>query len=264
MDTKDLKRLADPFPASDIEWKPITISKKTSKGLAAAYVTNRAVMQRLDEICEPANWRNEFAPGPDGGVLCGISINVTPQADTPTWVTKYDAAENSDIEPVKGGISNSMRRAAVQWGIGRYLYDLPAQWLPVDQRGRFKKTPSLPAEFLPEDADEATSRRNSRPPAASRRSRAKASDARQHGEKDAEAEAPQMPADRPPAERTDDWYDSKLEQIRERLLGAEDQNVDELASSVEAYVEDWPQVYQQRATVLIKTRRQLAELSRAA
>ena len=53
------------------------------------------------------------------------------------------------MEAIKGGLSNAMRRAAVQWGIGRYLYDLPQQWVPVDDYKQFKVTPRVPDRFLP-------------------------------------------------------------------------------------------------------------------
>lgn len=43
-----------------------------------------------------------------------------------------DGAENTDIEPVKGGLSDAYKRAAVKWGIGRYLYDMEAAWVDVD------------------------------------------------------------------------------------------------------------------------------------
>lgn len=145
----DLTKLADFFSPQDLEWKPITISKRTSKGLAAAYVTNRAVMNRLDSVVGPAFWRNEYRPGPAGGVVCGLSINVAFDAKNPQWVTKWDGADNSDIEATKGGLSNAMRRAAVQWGVGRYLYDFPQQWVPVDDYKQFKHTPRIPDEFLP-------------------------------------------------------------------------------------------------------------------
>lgn len=143
-ETINLNRLKEFFEAEDIEWKPIAIAKASGKGLAAAYVTNRAIMDRLDEVCGQENWKNEYQAGPDGGVICGISIRVGNE-----WITKWDGAENTDIEPVKGGLSSSMRRAAVQWGIGRYLYRLPSQWVPVDERGRFKHEPVMPAQFLP-------------------------------------------------------------------------------------------------------------------
>lgn len=149
MQSIDLGRLAAFFAAEDIEWKPIAVSKKTGKALAAAYVTNRAIMDRLDEVVGPENWRNTFKPGPDGGVLCGISIRVTREDGTSSWITKWDGAENTDIEPIKGGLSSAMRRAAVQWGIGRYLYDLPSQWVPVDEGGRFRSAPTVPARYLP-------------------------------------------------------------------------------------------------------------------
>ena len=149
MKAHDLARLADYFAPEELEWKPITISKKTNKGLAAAYVTNRAIMARLDEVCGPENWKNDFRPGPNGGVVCGLSIRIVREDGSSEWVTKWDGADNSDIEAVKGGLSNAMRRAAVQWGIGRYLYELPSTWVPVDDYGRFVQEPEIPARFRP-------------------------------------------------------------------------------------------------------------------
>lgn len=155
----DLKRLADFFAPEDIEWKPIAVSKKTSKALAAAYVTNRAIMDRLDAVCGPENWRNEYREGPQGGVLCGISIRIGDE-----WVTKWDGAENTDIEAVKGGLSSAMRRAGVQWGIGRYLYNFPQQWVPVDQYGKFAQEPRIPPAYLPAGTKEAPPKANGAAP----------------------------------------------------------------------------------------------------
>ncbi|WP_243664619.1 Rad52/Rad22 family DNA repair protein [Rhodothermus marinus] len=111
----------------------------------------------------PENWRNEFRPGPGGGVLCGISIRIGDE-----WITKWDGAENTDIEPVKGGLSSAMRRAAVQWGIGRYLYRLPNQWVRIDERGRLLETPRLPEtpETAPENRPTPTRRTRPVPPRA--------------------------------------------------------------------------------------------------
>jgi hypothetical protein len=46
-------------------------------------------------------------------------------------VTKWDGAENSQIESVKGGLSDSFKRAAVKWSIGRYLYRLEEGWAEI-------------------------------------------------------------------------------------------------------------------------------------
>ena len=140
----DFRRLQRYFAPADIEWKPIVFTKDRSRAMAAPYLTSRAIMDRLDEVCGPENWRNEYDVGPDGGVLCGISIFVDGQ-----WITKWDGASNTDIEAVKGGLTTSMRRAAVQWGIGRYLYRMPARWEPVDNKGRFLKQPAIPPSFQP-------------------------------------------------------------------------------------------------------------------
>jgi hypothetical protein len=148
----DLSRLADYFPAADIEWKPGTVTRDKKKGLAMAYITNRAIQQRLDDVCGPACWRNEFTAGPDGGVLCGLSVNVTGDPHAPAWVTKWDGADNTEFEATKGGLSGSMKRAAVQWGIGRYLYDLPSQWVPLNEYGKFAEEPKVPPRFLPRPA----------------------------------------------------------------------------------------------------------------
>jgi hypothetical protein len=39
--------------------------------------------------------------------------------------------EQTQVERLKGGLSNSMKRAAVQWGIGRYLYKMEELYVEV-------------------------------------------------------------------------------------------------------------------------------------
>ena len=165
----DLSLLREPFPEADIEWRPQR-SGMSAKGqpyaMTLAYISNRAVMDRLDEVCGEANWRNEFKPSPNGGIMCGISICtsvslVKDQNQHPVynWVTKWDGAENTKVEAVKGGLSGAMKRAAVQWGIGRYLYNLPATFgnfhdygknnIKIDNKWYKYDNPTLPKEFLP-------------------------------------------------------------------------------------------------------------------
>lgn len=130
---KALERLQMPFPAVDIEWRAQRAlnTKNGNKAVVLAYVTNRAIMNRLDEVFGIGNWKNEFKEWRDKGVLCGISIKLDGE-----WVTKWDGAEETNIEAVKGGFSGSMKRAAVQWGIGRYLYNLEETWVDVKERGQ--------------------------------------------------------------------------------------------------------------------------------
>jgi len=131
----DLSKLKEPFPYEDIEWRLQQADKGKNGiwGKCLAYVTNRAICSRLDEVVGPENWKNEFIKGPDGGVLCGLSIKVDGE-----WVTKYDGSENTNIEAVKGGLSGAMKRAAsTGWGIGRYLYNLDESWVEVTDKGKY-------------------------------------------------------------------------------------------------------------------------------
>ena len=153
------------FAPDELEWRIQQSGEKNGRtwAICVPYVTNRAIQARLDEVVGPANWKNEFRPGPDGGVVCGISIRVAGE-----WVTKWDGAENTDVEGVKGGLSAAMKRAAVQWGIGRYLYALDENFAKIHDGGRYRgklkdatpqgKTfrwdpPPLPAWALPRTAD---------------------------------------------------------------------------------------------------------------
>lgn len=158
----DLNDFDAPFAADDIEWR-IQQSGKTRDGkvwaMVLAYVTNRAIMKRLDDVCGKAGWRNEYRDIPNnGGVECGISIKIDSE-----WVTKWDAAENTLVEAVKGGRSGAMKRAAVQWGIGRYLYNLEEGFAQIssdkkqgwhraklkDGTGFYWLPPSLPDWAMP-------------------------------------------------------------------------------------------------------------------
>lgn len=159
MKTINLAALKVPFPSEDVEWRigRSGIGNKTSKpwAMVLAYITNRAIMDRLDEVCGPENWANDFRPAPSGeGVLCGIGIRLEGE-----WVWKWDGAENTNFEAIKGGLSGSMKRAAVQWGIGRYLYKLEADWAQFSDKGAHKDKigeeyfrwdpPPLPSWALP-------------------------------------------------------------------------------------------------------------------
>jgi len=149
----DLLKLKEHFTAKDIKWRLQACGKK-DKGfwaLAIPYITNRTVMQRLDDVCGPENWKNEYMKAPEGGVMCGISIRINNE-----WVTKWDVAANTEVMEggslnentnIKGGFSAAMKRAGVPWGIGRYLYDLNAEFATVCQDGLFRGKTKDGGEF---------------------------------------------------------------------------------------------------------------------
>lgn len=120
-------RLSAPFPAEAIHWRAQTVTKAGDKALALAYLDARDVMDRLDEAVGPANWRDSYVETSKGRTICTLEIRVDSE-----WIAKSDGAGDTDVEGEKGSISDALKRAAVKWGIGRYLYDLGNVWAPCE------------------------------------------------------------------------------------------------------------------------------------
>ncbi len=131
------RALAQPFAAEDLEWRLQRTYEEQGRGIAVPYVTNRAIQNRLDEVVGVDGWYNDYKPwhgtGKKDAQICGISIWFESRQ---AWITKWDGAEDSDIEPVKGGLSDSMKRAAVQWGIGRVLYNMTPMKVSIEKFGK--------------------------------------------------------------------------------------------------------------------------------
>src|SRR4051794_6993866 len=85
------------------------------------YITARTAMNRLDNVLGPENWWDDYVPGEDS-VLCRLSIRL-PDGQV---LTKADAggyagmADSGDDD--KSGYSDAFKRAAVKFGVARYLY----------------------------------------------------------------------------------------------------------------------------------------------
>jgi len=146
-----LAELSKPFPASELEWRVGSTNADKTKGIALAYLTARAVMDRLDAVLGIGGWSDAYQPIITNQGLLGFTCTLSIWVDG-MLISKQDAADISDIESVKGGVSDALKRAAVKFGVGRYLYNLPNVWVPIASAGRsFKLTeyPKLPAWALP-------------------------------------------------------------------------------------------------------------------
>jgi hypothetical protein len=87
-------------------------------------------MERLDEVAGVGNWQDRYEfHGPR--TVCYLSLRVGDE-----WITKADGAGDSDVEAEKGAISDALKRAAVKWGIGRYLYNTGNIWVEIEPAGR--------------------------------------------------------------------------------------------------------------------------------
>jgi len=139
-------RLAAPFPTACILWRVGPTNERFRKegdalrGQPLCYVDARTVMDRLDAVVGVDGWQCNYTPGVAASIVCNIGlmfpVMLNGQQIGHQWVYKGDGAGPSDTEPEKGALSDAFKRSAVRWGIGRYLYDLKAPWIALEQRGR--------------------------------------------------------------------------------------------------------------------------------
>lgn len=136
----DLAKLSSPFPPDRISWRVGSTTSDKKKGMALAYIDARDVMTRLDEVCGMAGWQCRY-PHANGKTVCEIGIKVEHETENglrvSEWIWKADGAGDSDVEAEKGALSDAFKRAAVRWGIGRYLYDVASPWVELNERKQF-------------------------------------------------------------------------------------------------------------------------------
>ena len=133
--------LSAPFASEQISWRVGSTNKnyrkdgEPLKGKPLAYIDARDVMDRLDAIVGPANWQCEYVDVGNNATCCRLGVFI----DGLGWVWKSDGAGQTDMEGEKGQFSDAFKRAAVRWGIGRYLYDIDAASIELDNRGGIPK-----------------------------------------------------------------------------------------------------------------------------
>lgn len=128
----NFNKLKAPFPSEKISWRVGATTKEKTKGIALAYIDARDVMERLDEVCGVSGWQVKYSHA-NGKTIADIGIKIDDE-----WVWKASGAGDTQVEAEKGAISDALKRAAVVWGIGRYLYDVENIWVELDNYRRIQ------------------------------------------------------------------------------------------------------------------------------
>ena len=152
LETMTLAQLTAPFEKGDVKFKPQALSNDGTKALAVPYIDARAVMDRLDDVLGPENWSDEYLVISPDSVMCTLAIRF-PGAKDGEWTRKADVGSKSgqpdEGDQMKAAFSDGLKRAAIKFGIGRYIYSLPKQWCDCEtyEKGgkkHFKKWKSEP------------------------------------------------------------------------------------------------------------------------
>lgn len=124
----------------DIDWRIGNTfdARGVKHGMLLGYIDSRTAMEKLD-LLDP-NWSSRMEPvtlAGETGIRCTLTVN---------GVSREDVGVASNTEPLKGAFSDALKRAAVHFGIGRELYDLPkiAVQVEIKANGKVGRPLALP------------------------------------------------------------------------------------------------------------------------
>lgn len=129
-----LSALSAPMP---YKWRVQSFSKNKPLAACVAYIDARDAMQRLDDVCV-YGWQRRHVEI-KGHIYCEVGI-VMPDGSV-LW--RMDCGTESNTEAEKGESSDSFKRACVNFGVGRFLYDLDIVYLPADAKKEGGNYPSV-------------------------------------------------------------------------------------------------------------------------
>lgn len=118
-----LPLLKKPIPHS---WRVQSYSKNKPIATVMAYIDQRDLMDVLDTYCL-YGWQKTYQEVA-GNLFCSIGINMPD--GTIHWRSDCGVESNQDAE--KGRASDAAKRAGVNWGIGRFLYDMKIQYIDTN------------------------------------------------------------------------------------------------------------------------------------
>ena len=124
--------LRAPFDPGDVDFRiQGKANEQTGRAQVVAYVDARAVQDRLDEVVGAGNWSFDWQPL----VIEKGEVQVAKGTLALFGVAKADVGTASNFQETLGAVSHCFKRAAVQWGVGRYLYNLHTVWVTVEKSG---------------------------------------------------------------------------------------------------------------------------------
>ena len=162
-------RLAEPFGLSEIKWRVTHTSHDGTRGAVIAFADPRAYADRLNQLFTPSGWTRNYDVTTvsavcrqkrdkiiqTGKVLVTCTLTIarlgTHSGSGEQWADEQNA--------MTGAEAQAFKRASSCFGLGRYLYNLPENWVNLDGQGRPTRLPALPTWALPK-ANSATGKTN--------------------------------------------------------------------------------------------------------
>lgn len=141
-----LKELGKPFAVEKVQWRAGATTRDKKRAQALAYVEARDYEDRLNELLG-GDWSVTFKPWGDTRLICELTVQNVTRSST----GEFEDDKKNAIAEGTVAEAQAFKRACVKFGLGRYLYDIPVQWVDYDsERSKLLETPTLPARFTPQ------------------------------------------------------------------------------------------------------------------
>lgn len=134
MDNKDyLKQVVTELSKElPYKWKVQSFNRDKTKAMCVAFIDARLAVKRLNEVCVYGWHRKHFAIGDD--TYCDLGV-VMPDG-TIQWRGDVGESENK-TERAKTSASDSLKRAALNFGLGLFLYEKDIVMVDAKTEGQY-------------------------------------------------------------------------------------------------------------------------------
>lgn len=154
-----LAQLTEPFDPSEIKWRVTHTTQDGRRGAVIPFADPRAYTDRLNHIFTPAGWTRTYEVSAvssvsrlkrdkliqTGKVLVTCTLTIeglgSHTGSGEDWADSDNAMTSAEAQ--------SFKRAAVCFGLGRYLYNFAEMWVPLNEHRQPLQIPSLPKWALP-------------------------------------------------------------------------------------------------------------------
>jgi hypothetical protein len=135
---KIIKELQAPWPSGELQWVVVASSRDKKQEAWAPYVDAIQIQDRLDAVIGAADWETDFVPLEGGRtMICRLTVCGVTKSD----VGEMEPSAQTD-QPTKAAASDALKRAGVQWGMGRYLRGLALVWMEAGKGPPRSNAPS--------------------------------------------------------------------------------------------------------------------------
>ena len=140
-----------PFDPSVIEWRVTNTVKNKARGQVIPYADQRAYTDRLNALFTPSGWTRKYAVNTNANFQRGTDQKTVAKVIVTCELTIFGLGSHSatgeewadDENAATAAEAQAFKRAAVCFGLGRYLYYFTGTWVDLDERKRPKTIPQL-------------------------------------------------------------------------------------------------------------------------